>query len=121
VDVKSPAKREDPYVRAVMEWTRRTVGLRGWGFEDWYGAPPRLLGNVRFLAGYRRRTVIDESLIPAVLRAAVGGTAITDLERAVPEADPVLVRPVVCCTCCGPGSAAGRTLRRVALREGRAG
>jgi hypothetical protein len=95
VDVKSPAKREDPDVRAVMEWTRRTVGLRGWGFEDWYGAPPRLLGNVRFLAGYRRRTVIDESLIPAVLRAAVGGTAITDLERAVPEADPVLVRPVV--------------------------
>ena len=95
VDVKSPAKREDPDVRAVMEWTRRTVGLRGWGFEDWYGAPPRLLGNVRFLARYRRRTVIDESLIPAVLHAAVGGAAITDLERAVPQAAPVLVRPVV--------------------------
>jgi hypothetical protein len=81
VDVKSPAKREDPDVRAGMEWTRRTVGLRGWGFEEWYGASPKLLSNVRFLAGYRRRTVIDESLIPAVLRAAVGGTAITDLER----------------------------------------
>jgi hypothetical protein len=96
VDVKSPDKREKPDVRSLMEWTRRTVGLRGWGFEEWYGAPPVLLGNVRFLAGYRRRAVIDDSLIPDVLRAAaVGGTAIADLERAVPQADPILTRPVV--------------------------
>jgi hypothetical protein len=28
VDVKSPHKRDDPGARAVMEWTRRTAGLR---------------------------------------------------------------------------------------------
>jgi hypothetical protein len=32
-----------------MEWTGRTVGLRGWEFEDGYGAEPTLLANVRLL------------------------------------------------------------------------
>lgn len=94
VDVKSPHKRDAPDVRAVMQWTRDTVGLRGWGFEEWYGAPPDLLTNVRFLAGYRRRAVIDESLIPAVRRAVDRPVAITDLERSV-AADSVAVRPVI--------------------------
>lgn len=94
VDVKSPHKRDAPDVRAVMQWTRDTVGLRGWRFEEWYGAPPDLLTNVRFLAGYRRRAVIDESLIPAVRRAADRPVAITDLERSV-AADSVAVRPVI--------------------------
>jgi hypothetical protein len=94
IDVKSPQKRDDPDVRAVMRWARDTVGLRGWGFEEWYGAPPDLLTNVRFLAGYRRRAVIDESLIPAVREAAGRPVAITDLERSV-AADSVVVRPVI--------------------------
>ena len=94
VDVKSPHKRDDPDVRAVMEWTRDIVGLRGWGFADWYGASPDLLANVRFLAGYRRRAVIDESLIAVVRGAAGVPVAITDLERSV-AADSVVVRPVI--------------------------
>jgi hypothetical protein len=95
VDVKSPHKRDDPDVEALMEWTRHTVGLRGWGFEDWYGAPPDLLANVRFLAGYRRRSVIDETLIPAVRATVTGPVAITDLERAITQVGPALVRPVI--------------------------
>lgn len=94
VDVKRADKRDDPDVRAVMQWTRVTVGLRGWGFEEWYGAPPTHLANVRFLAGYRRRSVIDGSLIPAVREAAGEPTAIADLERSV-AADRVVVRPVI--------------------------
>jgi len=94
VDVKSPHKRDDPDVRAVMQWTRDTVGLRGWGFEEWYGAAPDLLTNVRFLAGYRRRAVIDESLIPVVRDATDMPVTITDLERSV-AADAVVVRPVI--------------------------
>jgi hypothetical protein len=94
VDVKSPHKRDAPDVRAVMKWTRATVGLRGWGFEEWYGAPPDLLTNVRFLAGYRRPAVIDESLIAGVRESADGPVTITDLERSV-AADSVLVRPVI--------------------------
>jgi hypothetical protein len=28
-----------------MEWTRRVAALRGWAFEEWYGAP-RLLQSI---------------------------------------------------------------------------
>jgi len=94
VDVKSPHKRDDPGVRAVMEWTGRTAGLRGWGFEDWYGTDPVLLANVRFLAGYRRAAVIDESVVLAVREAAGEAVTIADLERSV-RAETVLVRPAV--------------------------
>src|SRR5260221_5743886 len=38
-----------------MEWTGEVAALRAWAFEEWYGEPPRLLENVSFLAGYRRR------------------------------------------------------------------
>jgi len=95
VDVKAPGKRADPEVRAVMEWTRQIAALRGWAFEEWYGAPPRLLENVCFLAGYRRRALIDEQLIPAVLEAAGDPSPVTDVERRVSGAHRALVRPVV--------------------------
>lgn len=94
VDVKAPGKRADPEVRAVMEWTRQVAALRGWAFEEWYGAAPRLLENVRFLAGYRRRGLIDEQLIPAVLEAAGEPSPVAGVERRV-SAHPALVRPVV--------------------------
>lgn len=94
VDVKAPGKRDDPEVRAVMEWTRAVAGLRGWAFEEWYGAAPVLLANVTFLAGYRRTSVIDLRLIPAVLPAAGGGAAIAAVER-LADAPAILVRPAV--------------------------
>lgn len=95
VDVKPASKRDDPDVRALMAWTRETVSSRGWAFEEWYGAPPRLLANITFLAGYRRPMVIEEALIPQVLGAAAGGRTIVDVERSLRPAHPAVVRPVV--------------------------
>jgi len=94
VDVKAAGKRADAGVRAVMAWTREVAALRGWGFEEWYGAPPVLLANVSFLAGYRRASVIDHGLIPAVLGAVGGGCPIGEAER-LAGAPLLLVRPVV--------------------------
>jgi hypothetical protein len=95
VDVKASGRRDDADVRALMGWTRRTVALRGWGFEEWYGAPPTLLANVSFLAGYRRSRVIDASLIPAVLDVASAGASIRGIESALRPASALVVRPVV--------------------------
>ena len=47
------------------------------------------------LAGYRRRGLIDEQLIPAVLAAAGEPSPVTEVERRVSGAHPALVRPVV--------------------------
>jgi hypothetical protein len=95
VDVKAPGRRADPEVRAVMEWTGRVASSRGWGFEEWYGAPRGLLENVSFLAGYRRGAVIDGRLVPAVVSAVGEESSILEVERSVSGVHPALVRPVV--------------------------
>jgi hypothetical protein len=96
VDVKAPSRLADPAVVAQFDWTRRVCARRGWGFEVWSSADAVLLDNVRFLAGYRRRAVIEEGLIPAVLAAAASGASVGGLERAL-AGDRLrgLVRPVV--------------------------
>ena len=95
VDVKAPRKREDRSVRALMAWTRDVVGLRGWGFEEWYEAPRPVLANICFLAGYRRDSVVDRSLIPDVLAAAGAGSTMVDIEHTLGGRDVARVRPVV--------------------------
>src|SRR5712691_4862680 len=64
VDVKAPSRMADAGVREQFSWTRQVCAGRGWAFEAWSGADPRLLANVRFLAGYRRAALIDTALIP---------------------------------------------------------
>ena len=103
VDVKAPGKRADPEVRAVMEWTRRVAALRGWAFEEWYGAPPRLLENVRFLAGYRRRGLIDEQLDSRGPGAAGEPSPVTGVKRSCQRRPSGLWSGWWSCTCCGPG------------------
>jgi hypothetical protein len=95
VDVKAPRKRDDRSVRALMAWTRDVVGLRGWRFEEWYEAPRPVLANVWFLAGYRRDSVVDQSLIPEVLAAVGSGATIADIEHAMAGRDVARVRPVM--------------------------
>lgn len=95
VDVKAPHKRADAATQELMAWTRRVVGLRGWGFEDWYEAPRQVLANVTFLAGYRRPSVIDSGLIEAVREVVGTGSSIVDVERSLSGWDCRLVRPTV--------------------------
>jgi hypothetical protein len=59
VDVKPADRLDDPAATALFDWTAEALGARGWAFETWSGADPVVLDNVRFLAGYRRRVVVD--------------------------------------------------------------
>lgn len=96
VDVKAASKLADPGVQAQFSWTRQLAALRGWGFEAWSGEDQRLLDNVRFLAGYRRNSVIAGDLIPAVLDGARGQPTIGSIESSLSDRYPLaLVRPVV--------------------------
>jgi hypothetical protein len=96
VDVKAPDRVGDEDVQAVFAWTRAVVALRGWALETWTGAPKPLLDNVRFLAGYRRRALVDESLLPSVLEAAAGQDTIGGVERALAgRHPPPLIRPAL--------------------------
>jgi hypothetical protein len=96
VDVKAPDRLAAPEVQAVFAWTRAGVALRGWAFEAWAGAPKTLLDNVRFLAGYRRRTVTEAGLLPAVLEVACEQATLGGIERALADQHPALrVRPAM--------------------------
>ncbi|MDF3292445.1 TnsA-like heteromeric transposase endonuclease subunit [Streptomyces silvisoli] len=96
VDVKASSRLEDPLVVAQFAWTGRLCAERGWRFEVWSGVDPRYLENVRFLAGYRRRSLIDEGLVPAVLECVGDQQTIGGIERVLAGAHAApLVRPVV--------------------------
>jgi TnsA-like endonuclease N terminal len=98
VDVKPRHRLSDQEVAAVFGWTERVVSARGWAFEAWSGADDRLLANIRFLAGYRRRTVVREQLLPVALYLAGSCPTIGALEQALSGAGraPLTVaRPVV--------------------------
>ena len=103
VDVKAASRLRDPQVRAQFSWTRAVAAARGWGFEVWSGADRRLLDNVRFLAGYRRRLVIDAGLLPVVLDAAREQATIGSVEQALRRRAP---------GCAGPPSGAAPAVDR---------
>lgn len=96
VDVKPAHRLANPLVQQVFGWTAELAALRGWGFEAWSGADPVLLGNVRFLAGYRRPWLIEMSLADLVVESAGSQGALGAVERALLRAAPVeRVRPVL--------------------------
>jgi hypothetical protein len=41
-------------VAEALAWPRALFTGHGWRYEVWSGCDPVLLGNIRFLAGYRR-------------------------------------------------------------------
>lgn len=96
VDVKAAPRLEDPKVARQFAWTERLVRARGWDFEVWSEVDRVLLENVRFLAGYRRDSLIDSDLAEAVLGAVAEPVAIAQLERALGDTgEPAAVRPVI--------------------------
>lgn len=96
VDVKPAHRLSDPKVVEVFDWTAAAVGVRGWAFETWSGTDPVLLENIRFLAGYRRRSVIDHRLSDAVVGLVGEQSTLGGVERAVePAGPPQRVRPLL--------------------------
>ncbi|MBW6434936.1 TnsA-like heteromeric transposase endonuclease subunit [Actinoplanes hulinensis] len=96
VDVKPARRMTDPLVREVFDWTSELVRMRGWRFEQWSGADPIELANVRFLAGYRRPFTVAAELCAPVLELVDGQLSIGGVENAAAEiAVPEMVRPVL--------------------------
>jgi hypothetical protein len=109
VNVKPADRLAKPEVRATLGWAHRLLEERGWSTEVWSGTDPVVLGNVRFLAGFRRAVLFDPDLLAAAEDAAPGRT-VAATEMAVADRWPkALVRPGSC-TCCGVAGC-GRTCR----------
>lgn len=96
VDVKPAHRLEDPVVSGVFGWAGELVRLRGWRFEVWSETDPVVLENVRFLAGYRRPAVVDESLLEPLAQLAAAHGTIGGVEKAAEGLAPFgRVRPAL--------------------------
>jgi hypothetical protein len=76
VDVKPLRRLNDPAVRFTFGWAREMVADCSWVFEVWSEPDPVLMGNVRFLAGYRRGWLFDPELVGAVDDAVADGMSV---------------------------------------------
>ncbi|MFE3279530.1 TnsA-like heteromeric transposase endonuclease subunit [Nocardia sp. NPDC059239] len=96
VDVKSADRVSDPKAIAQFAWTRNICEAHGFGFEVWSGCDSVVLGNVRFLAGYRRPALIALELVDTVMALATEQVEFSVLERSLARsAPPQVVRPVI--------------------------
>lgn len=84
VNVKPADQLAVPEVAEALAWAGEVFTTRGWRHEIWSGAPPVLLANVRFLAGYRYPGRVNATLVAVIARDAPDQAAIGELEREWP-------------------------------------
>jgi len=84
VNVKPADRLAIPKVAGALAWAGEVFAGRGWRHEIWSGAPPALLANVRFLAGYRHGDRVNAALAAEITRQAPDGVRVGELEAAWP-------------------------------------
>lgn len=92
VDVKPRHHLSNPVVVGTFAWTRKAVESRGWRYEVWSEAPPFLLGNVRFLAGYRRTHLFESAIIDRMSSSDLLGTTVGEAIRKEKSWPEMMVR-----------------------------
>ena len=97
VDVVRTQRMERPGIALLCAWTRLIVESMGWSYLVVNEPDPIRLGNVRFLAGYRREWLINQEILGG-FRSRPGGLAgmsIAEAEASVSGYPKQLVRPAV--------------------------
>lgn len=97
LDVKPREMLGRPRVRDSLSWSRQIVEQRGWQYRVESEPEPVRLGNVRFLAGYRRSFQFIDSEIAAAVALLDSSTTVGAAVRTVTPIvdDPALARALV--------------------------
>jgi hypothetical protein len=88
VNVKPANRLGDPRIVEALTWPGIVFGDHGWGYEIWSGCDPIVLDNVRFLAAYRRRAVVDDATVDRACQTVVDGEALAVAERRLAAGTP---------------------------------
>lgn len=81
VNVKPVERLADPEVVESLAWASALFESRGWRAETWSGVDEVTMANLRFLAGYRRRVVINPEALALAEEAVLPGDTITEVEH----------------------------------------
>ncbi|MDD4868216.1 MAG: TnsA-like heteromeric transposase endonuclease subunit [Mycobacterium sp.] len=92
VDVKPARRLSKPEVASTFAWTRSALERRGWLYEVWSEPNTVRLQNVRFLAGFRRRSLFEPSLLAALRGVPSDGRSIAKAIGAIQDWPRPLVR-----------------------------
>jgi hypothetical protein len=97
VDVVRGERMIEPKVALLCGWTRRIVESLGWSYRVVNEPPQIRLANVRFLAGYRRDWLINQSILDEMRSCSgqLAGMSIADAEQAVRPHPRQLARPAL--------------------------
>jgi hypothetical protein len=97
VDVVRAERMAQPKIVLVCAWTKIIIESSGWSYIVVNEPPAIRLGNLHFLSGYRRDSLIN----PEVLRemrscgAQFAGMSIADVEQGIGTHAHLLVRPAL--------------------------
>lgn len=92
VDVKPAARLQNPKVAFTFGWTEQVVAARGWRYEVWSEPEPVELGNVRFLAGYRRAWLFESDVLDAVRGSVTSGMTVAEVLASMSTFPRAMVR-----------------------------
>ena len=94
VDVVRAERLDHPRIKLLCAWTREVIESRGWCYDVFSEPPPVQLGNVRFLAGYRREWLINQAILDQIRCCATElvGLTIGEAERRIADHAQPLVR-----------------------------
>jgi len=95
VNVKPAERLARPKVKEALGWAAGLFESRGWRCEVWAGTDPVAMANVRFLAGYRRQTLLDGALVRLAGDAALDGDSIGGIEERLAPRHPRETRPAI--------------------------
>ena len=90
VDVKPADLFDDPAVAETFEWVRALVESMGWSFEAASEQPRVRMENVRFLAGYRRRALIEDSALSQLRTRNLDGVSVGEAIHETQGAQPLV-------------------------------
>ncbi|MFZ3595745.1 TnsA-like heteromeric transposase endonuclease subunit [Streptomyces sp. BH104] len=95
VDVKPLHRLSKPEVGFTFSWTRQVVESRGWKYEVWSEPPAVELGNIRFLAGYRRDWLFSAEVLDELRDADLDGLRLGQAAECLPNRPEPQVRAAV--------------------------
>jgi hypothetical protein len=92
VDVKPVRRLSRPEVASTFAWTRSAIEGRGWRYEVCSEPNEVEFQNVRFLAGFRRRSLFEPSLLAALRKISRDGLSIAEVIGGFPDWPDPLTR-----------------------------